>query len=197
MNFENNFEKENTNVEEENGKVAHFYEKIFKKDTEDKSVYISLEDLKEAKEVGVELENLLNYASKKEGLLMHGTITEIDDSSLKSAKKEIFASDKAAIAIMRSLYSNRGVNLDYPYFISDNDPMSLTIHKGEDEPIIKEKGFVYLVEKAGFENNPEGSWQYIKNTEEVNICGTIETEGGDFNYPVEVKNDLAENKEKL
>ena len=56
--------------------------------------------------------------------------------------------------------------------------------------ISKEKGFVYIVSNEGFRNEPEGSWQFIKETGEIEFGMIVETEKADFKYPVEFSDDL-------
>ena len=56
--------------------------------------------------------------------------------------------------------------------------------------ISQDNGFIYLVKKDGFLNEPAGSWQFISQSPEVNYFIVVETKRADFNYPVEFKNDL-------
>lgn len=152
---------------------------------------ISLEQLQELKEEGITTENFLDYLCQKNGLLLHGSIHEIADDRLKSDWKKIFASNKSAIAIMRSLYSNVNVHLEYPYFFDKDNPLVLKVHTPPSGKFIsKEKGFVYIVSGEGFRNEPEGSWQFIKETDEIEFGMIIETEKDDFKYPVEFSDDL-------
>lgn len=154
------------------------------------AVYFSLEDLKELKESGVSTENFLDYLCKSRGLLLHGSIEKIPaEAALEAQSEKVFATNKAAIAIMRSIYSNINVNLEYPYFISDSDPLVLEIHIGPSGNHIEvDRGFVYLVDSSGFKNEPEGSWQFIKDGP-VNFRAIVETEKRDFQYPVRVFQD--------
>ena len=157
-----------------------FYEKFFETD-EAEIVKISLETLKELKEQGISTERFLDYLCKKHGVLLHGSTHEITDDHLKSRFDRIFASDKAAIAIMRSLYSNRDVNLQYPYTITEEYPLELTIHTPPDGTFIKiDRGFIYLVDNSGFVNEPKKTWQFKRFTKEVKIRAVIETEDDDF-----------------
>ncbi len=83
------------------------------------------------------------------------------------------------------------VNLGYPYFINEESPLVLQVHTPPDKKFIKtEKGFIYIVDGTGFKNEPEGSWQFIKETGEVEFGAVVETENDDFKYPVEFFDDL-------
>jgi len=88
---------------------------------EEKVKKISLKDLQELKKVGVTTENFLDYLCQEHRLLLHGSIHKISGDKLKSSKRIIFASNKAAIAIMKSLYSGENVNLEYRYFITEKN----------------------------------------------------------------------------
>lgn len=115
------FEKlENHEEKEKLFKMEDFYKKHFKS-SEEKVKKISLKDLQELKKVGVTTENFLDYLCQKHRLLLHGSIHKISGDKLKSSKRIIFASNKAAIAIMKSLYSGENVNLEYRYFITEKN----------------------------------------------------------------------------
>ena len=112
---------------------------------------------------------------------------KVDKLVAKNGK--IFAANMAAIAIMRSLYSNSDVNLQYPYFISDKNPFWIEMHTKADGKFTKiDSGFVYIVNSDGFKNEPETSWQFVREADEVNIIAIIETESNDFVYPVKIFN---------
>ena len=180
------FEKpENLKEKEKLLKMEDFYKRHFES-SEEKVKKISLENLQELKEEGITTENFLDYLCQEHKLLLHGSIHKISGDKLKSSKKKIFASNKAAIAIMKSLYSGGNVNLEYPYFISEKRPLVLKIHIPPDGKLIKaSKGFVYVVDGAGFKNSPKGSWQFVKKAEEVEFNAVVETEDNDFQYPVD------------
>jgi hypothetical protein len=170
--------------------MEDFYKKYFEARTEGVRK-ISLDDLKELKERGITTEHFLDYLCQNHGLLLHGSIHEIQGDKLKSQDKKIFAANKSAIAIMRSVYSNIGVNLGYPYFIREDSPLELEIHTPPDGKFISvDKGFIYIVDAAGFRNDPEDSWQFVKEDEEVGFHIVVETEKGDFKYLVKVSNDF-------
>lgn len=183
------------NVESPEGKemelkMEDFYKRNFESN-EAKVKKISLDALRELKERGITTEKFLNYLCQKKGVLLHGSIHEISDDKLKSRWNKIFASNKSAIAIMRSMYSNVNVNLEYPYFITEKDPLVLKVHTPPDGKFVKtDKGFIYIIDGTGFKNEPEGSWQFIKETGEVEFGVVVETESDDFKYPVEFFDDL-------
>ena len=177
-----NFELKNSEIESDKT-IDGYIETIFNKR------YISLKDLQEAKEAGFSLEDLLNVFCNKNGLLMHGSVKKIPDGDkIKSRLGKIFASDNSAIAIMRSIYSNENVNLQYGYYI-DKNSLELIIHKTQNNPIITESGYLYLISRNGFANELQGSWQYIDMSDEVEIKFTVETEKEDFKYPIKVVED--------
>ena len=85
------------------------------------------------------IESALDEIAKHTGHLMHGTGDLIaPNSALKLSpgrerwgvqrQREAFATDVAAIAILKALFSNRsGVNLRYPWTISYDKPLKLLI----------------------------------------------------------------------
>ncbi|MDF1496917.1 MAG: hypothetical protein P1P90_02555 [Patescibacteria group bacterium] len=188
MNFEKNSEISN---EKETLMQKFFQEKT--SEGEDDVVWISLDQLRELKEKGIRTEDFLEYLVEKQGLLLHGSINQIPGNRLRSDRNILFASDKAMVSIMRSLYSNIDVDLGYPYIINEDNPFKLVIHTAPDGKFIcQDRGYVYAVKKEGFKNYPEGSWQYTKETDEAEFEVVIETEKVDFNYPVEIRKDLKE-----
>jgi len=96
-------------------KIESFYKKYLGSNKE--SFKISLEALGELKKEGITTEQFLDYLCQKHGLLLHGSIHEIKHNKIKSGYNKIFASNLGVIAIERSLYSNVGVNLQYPYCV--------------------------------------------------------------------------------
>ncbi len=133
----------------------------------------------------------MDHLCQKQGLLLHGSIQEINEGKLKFGRRKIFASNKSAIAIMRSIYSNVGVNLEYPYFFDKDNPLILKIHTPPNEKFIsKENGFVYVLNGEKFQNEPKDSWQFVKENDEVDFDLVIETEKTDFQYSVEIYDDL-------
>jgi len=156
-------------------------------DRKESSNTISLEKLKELKDKGITTENFLQHLVNKQKKLLHGSAYQIDEE-VRSSNGKIFATNNSAIAILKSLYSNVGVNLVYPYFINDDNPLILNIDsKKQVEKAEKERGFVYVLDQKGFENNPKGSWQFIKKESSVKFKTIIEIEKNDFKYPVQIK----------
>ena len=173
---------------EEEIKIEGFYKKYFS--SSEKGFKITLDNMQELKKEGITTEQFLDYLCQKKGLLLHGSIHQVSDDKLVAKKGKVFAANKAAIAIMRSLYSNSDVNLQYPYFISDKNPFWIEMHaKADGKFTKKDTGFVYVINSDGFKNEPEGSWQFVKEAEEVDIIAVVETESGDFTYPVKIFND--------
>lgn len=174
--------------------MESFYKKFF--DTPEQGVKrVSLTQLSELKEQGITTEKFLDYLCQQHGLLLHGSIHEINGNKLKASLRKIFAANKSAIAIMKSLYSNKAenqnINLEYPYSIDADNPLILKIHTPPNGKFIhKENGYIYIVNGDGFKNEPKGSWQFIKEAEEVEFSVVLETEDDDFKYPVELHDDL-------
>ncbi len=152
---------------------------------------ISLEDLKGLKKEGITVERFLEYVSKSTGFLLHGSIHEIQDGAISARGGKVYGTNNPAIAILRSLYSNEDVNLQYPYYLDEENPLTVKIHTySEGGYIQKERGFVYLINPEGFRNDPVGSWQFVKEGSKAGIEMIVETEKCDFQYPVEFVNDL-------
>lgn len=170
-------------------KIESFFKKYFNQNKE--IVKISLGTLRILKKDSIATEQFLDYLCQEKGLLLHGSIYWVKNGKLISENNGIFATNKAAIVIMRSLYSNEGVNLQYPYFISDKNPLKLGIHTRADGKFTKKNtGFVYILNGDGFKNEPKGSWQFLKETDKVDFIAVVETESNDFTYPVRVFDDF-------
>lgn len=138
----------------------------------------------------VATEEFLDYICNKYGFLLHGSIHKIKNGKLTSKNNKIFATNKAVVAIARSLYSNAGVNLQYPYFINNENPFILKIHTQPNGKFIKKDvGFVYVLKSDGFKSDPKNSWQFIKENNEIDFIAVIETKSNDFKYPVEIFKD--------
>ncbi len=112
----NPFGKNNVESPEEKEmklKMEDFYKRHFESN-EAKVKKISLDALRELKEKGITTEKFLDYLCQQHGVLLHGSIHEISGDKLKSSRNKIFASNKAAIAIMKSMYSTVKGSLGYP-----------------------------------------------------------------------------------
>ena len=135
-------------------------------------------------------ESFLDWICQDNKFILHGSVNEIIGNKIISEKGKLFATNKSAIAIIRSLYSNSNVNLQYPYFINEDHPLKLEIHTKNGEYVKKSRGFVYVLKSDGFKNDPEGSWQFVKESNESQFIVVFETEEKDFNYPVKIFNDF-------
>lgn len=160
---------------------------------------VTLQDLKSLKEKGFTTEDWLNYIAKKHSVFFHGSVIRIaEENKLKSGYGIIFAASDPAIAIMRSLYSNRGATLEYYYRITPQRPLSLVIHtKPDGNYINSDHGYIYVVNRDGFVNEPEGSWQWKFKGEQKDFLMAVETEREDFKYPVTVVRDKEEYDQKM
>ena len=67
---------------------------------------------------------------------------------------------------------------------------SVQVHTKNGKYVKKSRGFVYVLKSDGFKNDPEGSWQFVKESDEAQFIAVFETEEKDFNYPVEIFNDF-------
>ena len=139
-------------------------------------------------------EYILNYLVKNYDVLLHGSRVDISDNYIRPNQKgDVFATDLASIAILKAIISNRGLihpGLEYPYKISEKNPLILKIH-GIQEYTIGSEGFVYIIpNKAEFRNYPEGSWQYVKKGTNVPYSLKIKVLRENFTYPIyDVTND--------
>jgi len=133
-------------------------------------------------------ENILDSLVKQHHVLLHGSRIAIRDSFLRPNQRgEVFTTNDARIAILRSIYSNRGLTppgLEYPYFIGERSPLTLRIH-GINPNTIGDNGFVYIITRTeAFYNSPRGSWQFVKMNTNVPFSNRITTIRSDFIYPV-------------
>lgn len=154
---------------------------------------ITSTDLDLLRDQGISVELFFQYLADCYDVLLHGSQVYIRQSSLRSKRAETFTSDLAPIALMRAVVSNEGLEdpgLDYPYFPNSDFPLELRIH-GIQPHTMTESGFVYVIPKRqGFQNNPEGSWQYISSANLVPFCAMVEVLRTDFKYPIyDVTND--------
>ena len=132
-------------------------------------------------------EQALDRLVKEYGILLHGSVKDIKDKCLRANEEgEIYATDRAPIAILKALFSNEGSTLNYSYF-PDDEPMKLTIHKSN-RCSEKPRGFVYLIEDTSSFRNVEmkgkPTWEYVSNAPTIPLAGRIEIERKDFQYPV-------------
>lgn len=149
---------------------------------------VSARDLSQLKSAGYSVEDLFDHLSKHYQSLLHGSRTEISDDYLKqNGTGKVYASDLAAIALMRAIISNKGLKspgLQYPYFINKEHPLKVRIH-GINDDAIGQNGFIYVLnQRKGFENDPKGSWQYVRNGQDVPIAAKVAVEKSNFTYPV-------------
>ena len=156
--------------------------------TKDRISVITIEALSELKSVGYSVEDLLDHLSKHYQSLLHGSRIDISDGILKQNRVgKVYASDLAAIAIMRAIISNKELTspgLQYHYRINENHPLEVRIH-GINNETIGYNGFVYVLNQVeGFENDPKNSWQYVKKGNDVLFSAKIEVIRDDFKYPI-------------
>lgn len=121
-----------------------------------------------------------------QGYLLHGTQESIDGALRPNAKGEVFAADAPQVALLRAVVSNKGLKqsgLQYPYRISDPSQFRVIIH-GRHNRTVSEHGFIYIMERNGFVNQPPGSWQYITYGQEVPIIAGMPVLREDFKYPL-------------
>jgi len=155
---------------------------------------VSTRDLTHLRSAGYGVEDLLDYLSEHYRSLLHGSRANISESHLNpNDKGKIYGASLASIALMRAILSNRNLRspgLQYPYFIDGKNPLEVKIH-GINNGTMGDRGFVYILnQREGFENKPEGSWQYVKKGQRVPIAAKVAVEKADFVYPIfDVTND--------
>ena len=137
---------------------------------------------------GYSTEQALDFLIQNYNYLLHGSRVDIEGNFLTpNEDNDVFATDLGAIALLKSIISNKGLvfpGVCYPYHIDENNPLEVRIH-GLHENTIGKEGFIYVIENtSGFENNPEGSWQYIKTGSEVPFIEKIKVYRADFTYPI-------------
>lgn len=121
-----------------------------------------------------------------EGFLLHGSRIEIKNGFIEPNEGKVFATNNYEIAIMKSIVSSKDLiypGLVYPYFIHKNSPIELHIY-GMNEDTIGANGFIYVIDKEGFKNEPKGSWQYILDDNSVPIIKKIKTSKDDLKIPI-------------
>lgn len=167
--------------------LQNFIEKYFV-NTSGEVCLVDSGDLKELKDQGHSVEDLLNYLCESRNVLLHGSRIDISDNCLHpNDRGEVFASDVAGGAIMKAILSRDGLphpGLRYPLIIDEKNPPEVRIY-GFNDNTIGERGFVYVIpDRGGFENKPAGSWQYVSIGKNVPITAKVEVLKEDFNYPV-------------
>ena len=140
------------------------------------------------KSKGYSWEYILNHILAKYGVLLHGSRVDISDDYIRpNIEGNVFAADLASIAILKAIFSNKGLinpGLQYGWFINEKKPLILKIH-GIQEYTIGSEGFIYIIpNRNGFRNEPEGSWQYVKKRTNVPYSLKIKVLREDFKYPI-------------
>jgi hypothetical protein len=102
--------------------------------------------------------------------------------------REGFATDSAGVALLKALFANI-VNLGYPYVITPQSPLKLTIEKWVPEAE-RLRGYVHIIgPKSHFERerHPSGrdTWQWVTSRDDAVFGGAVEVQPADFVYPVE------------
>lgn len=137
---------------------------------------------------GYSKEYILDFLVKQFKVFLHGSRINIHDEFLRpNLNGDVFVTNDARIAILRAIFSNRGLispGLRYPYLINENNPLILRIH-GINNNTIGDSGFVYIISDTnGFSNSPPGSWQYVKKNANVPFSDRLEILRSDFTYRV-------------
>jgi len=170
--------------------LEKFYEKFFENN---KNVeIISLEQMRGLKEKGINTELFLDYLCQKHNLLLHGSTHKLlGEELIPNREGKIFASNKAVVSIMKSLYFKKDASLEYPYFIDADFYLKIHVPSGR-KFAAKKKGYIYVLDSQGFKNEPNGSWQFIVENSKVKVKVIIETERDDFQYIPEIIEDFIE-----
>jgi hypothetical protein len=169
-------------------KILDDFIKDYKLNRQNGISVVTARDLSQLKSVGYSVEDLFDHLTNQYHSLLHGSRVDISDTYLKQNDAgKVYGADLAAIALMRAIVSNRGLKhpgLQYPYFIDKEHPLELEIH-GINDNTIGQNGFIYVLnQRDGFQNNPKGSWQYVRTGEDVPIAAKISVEKSDFTYPI-------------
>jgi len=162
---------------------------------------ISLAD-REARGLGaVPIEGILTALVRSYPVLLHGTGSLVPAGRALTLspgrprfnrpprEREGFATDSAGVALLKALFSNVGFNLGYPYVISPQSPLKLTV-KGWKPKAERERGYVHLIGPVSHfdhETNPSGipTWQWVTSRADALFAGAVEVQRSDFMYPVE------------
>jgi len=147
------------------------------------------------------IEGVLSEVVRVYPVLLHGTGNVIAASSTLSLSagrarfnrpprdREGFATDSAGIALLKALFSNVGFNLGYPYVISPQSPLKLSI-KGWKPEAERERGYVHLIgPKSHFERESTAAglptWQWVTSRPDARFAGALEVRRADFTHAVE------------
>jgi hypothetical protein len=142
----------------------------------------------------LDVEELLAEVIRSEPVLLHGTGAVVPRGtalrlspgrSRHGVKRDVeaFATDLPGIAILKALFSNRNVVLQYPMVVSPATPLCLTI-KGWNPAAERQRGFVYLVEPRDKFQRERETWQWVTSEPDVLFGGSVEVERPDFKYGV-------------
>ncbi len=145
--------------------------------------YISHVDLGSLK-----LEDFLNWVNAQKGYLFHASGTLIPSGEKLFSKRPVFyATDDGGVAIIKALFANNipgQTNLDYS--LSKDGKQEVIISGKPEKEVIRQKGYVYVVENEGFSNeNTQGIAEFVKplkGGEFQDYLFVVEVEWKDFNY---------------
>lgn len=134
------------------------------------------------------IEDILNSLASSQNLLFHGSRHDFSGNIMPGKNGKIYATDKGHIAILKAILSNKGLKspgLSYPLFDNNQNGFEVRIY-GIQKNTIGKEGYVYLLnDKTGFENYPEGSWQYVNKTgKSAPFTEKIKVTLNDFIYPI-------------
>ncbi|MFA5333317.1 MAG: hypothetical protein WC376_02375 [Candidatus Nanoarchaeia archaeon] len=133
-------------------------------------------------ELEKKLENIIS-----EGFLLHGSRFNIQNNFLApNNKKEVFATNNYEIALMKAIVSSNNLNypgLVYPLFIDEKNPLELHIY-GMNPDTIGKEGYIYVVSKKSFKNEPKNSCQYVNKNKNVPIIEVIKVYKDDLKIPI-------------
>lgn len=143
---------------------------------------------------GTSVEDLLASVVRARPVLLHGTGNIVQSGSPlrlspgrgqhgAQREKEGFATDLPSVAMLKALFSNQGFNLRYPWIVSPDTPLQLTIEGWRPEAE-RAVGYVHVVAPRDSFKRDRNTWQWITSREDVRFGGCVEVERADFSYPV-------------
>ncbi len=144
---------------------------------------------------GLSIEDLLNEVATDRISLIQGSGTQLKSGTplrMRAGKnrnghplgKVAFATDVAGIALVKALFDNSaGVSLDYPWSISSQTPLTVTIRHWRAEAE-RPSGYVYLVRPRANFKRDRNTWQWFTEKNGSQFLGGIEVTREDFRYPV-------------
>jgi len=143
---------------------------------------VTAADLRELKAQGFSLEQYLDHLVKDYNCLLHGSRRDFNDQLQPNSKGELYATDNAGIALLKSILSNHNANLRYPGVIDEKNPLVVNVY-GFNPHTLGDHGFVYVVPERSLFLKKGYSWEY-QSKQPVPFTMKVEALKEDFTYPI-------------